>query len=153
MVDLKVPNTILLNAADERTGSQTVKEALGSGVITPGMLVKRTAGLIAAHNAINGPTSKLFALENIPVSGGIDTDYEDGSTVRFEAMRTGDIVYALVAVGTTAILEDALISSQGDGTVKTAPATPDDNVVFARALEAVDNSAGSETVRIKLEIM
>lgn len=146
--------TILLNAADERVNSQTVKEALGVGVITPGHLLERAAGEVQVHGTAQGAQSGLFALENIPVSGDIDTDYADGDTVRFEAMRAGDIVNALVIDGTAAILVDDELASDGAGGVVTASTAADvDSAVIGRALEAVDNSGGSVPVRIKMEMV
>lgn len=146
-------NTIVIYAADDATNSQTVKEAKAGGAITAGMLVERNGDNVRAHSTANGTASKLFALENLVIGGGIDSAYAAGDTVRFQAMRTGMVVYALVAAGTGAIAKNAFIASHGDGTVQESAAAPDDNKVFAQALEAVDNSGGSASVRIKLEIL
>jgi hypothetical protein len=56
-------------------------------------------------------------------------------------------VYALIPVGENTS-ENALMESNGDGTLQAGATAP-----VARALESVNNSAGSKPARIKCEVV
>lgn len=147
-------NTILLAPADAHI---TVKEALAGGAITPGHLLEKTStGTVVVHNSSNVAAQKMFALENLPVAGGIADAYASGDTVRYAILKSGDEVNVLVADGTSAIVKGVFLTSNGDGTVvtvtDTAGVTPLDSVIIGTALESVDNSGGSVDVRIKMEV-
>lgn len=151
------PNTILLSPGDGDINSQRVKEALAAAAITPGHLIEHNSTTVRVHATAQGRAQKLFALENIADAKGIDDAYITGEGVRYLTAQRGDEIYALVAAGTAAIALNASLASAGDGTlitvVDTADAKPLDQVVVARALEAVDNSGGGSAVRIKVEVM
>lgn len=149
------PNTILLGPADERLGSQGVREALADAAMTPGHLLERTATGVKVHATSNGRAQKLFALENVADASGIDDAYAVGETARFLNARTGDKIYALVPAAAPAIVVGDGLASNGDGTLvkvtDTAGVTPLDEIVVAYAIEAVDNSGGGSAVRIQVE--
>ena len=76
----------------------------------------------------------------------------------------GDIVYGWGAAAATAITNQALLESAGNGTVRLhTPQAVDEagsatlnivqNGAIFRALEAVDNSGGGTAVRIKMEAL
>lgn len=139
------PATILLSGLqwDVR------REAIGSGVIRPGMLLAITAGVAAAHAAAAGATQKLFARRDISNAGSIDTTYASGDTVQYGQGRAGDIVNAILNAGTAITLDDDLISD-GAGGVKSAAAETAE-VFVGRALESVaDPSSGFSRVKVEL---
>ncbi len=138
------PQTVLLK------GDPIRKEALAAGAITPGHLVARDAnGKVAVHAAAGGNTARLFAMEADIIGDEIGDAYAADDTVHFLACKPGDEIYALVPAGAAAIAIGNQLESTGDGTLKIlAAGTP-----LATALEAVDNSAGATTARIKVEIM
>lgn len=138
-------NTILLKGRGVR------KEAIGSGVITPGHLLTLTsAGLLTVHATQGGYVAPLFAVENDLVGDTIDDNYASGDYIQAEYLRTGDEVLGLVAAGEAAIVIGDLLCSKGDGTLEK---TDTGDIVIAQALEAVDNSGGSAVVRIKAVIL
>ena len=119
-------------------------------VITPGMLVTRTATGVRPHNVAGGAATPSFAVENDLIGGDIADNYAIGANVIFRTFASGSAVYALAHAGGAAIAVNALLKSGGDGTLELAG---DDEVVVARALEAVDNSGGGSAVRIKVEVI
>jgi hypothetical protein len=138
-------------------------EGQATVAIKPGMLIdyatsqktiKRYVG--AADQARIQP---MFAVENdispaAPVVGsqsmGIDTNYAVGDRVYGFIANRGDQILALLDTGATAVVFGDLLQSHGDGTLAKRTAS---NTVVARALEAVDNSAGSTYARILVEIL
>lgn len=129
-------------------GIQNEAEALAA--ITPGMLIERGSGGVQAHSTAGETATPAFAVENGMVGRGIDDAYADGDQVIYKTFSPGSAVYALAHAGGTAITINAFLKSGGDGTLELAT---DDEVVIAQALEAVDNSGGSEAVRIKVEVI
>lgn len=148
------------------------EEARAAGTITPGMLLEQaTTALtqpgehprVKAHSVAGGPALPMFAKEagsltagtwssgDSAVSGGtIDDDYDTGDTVFIHEARSGDEIYALVPANATAIVLSDYLTSNGDGTLKKATST---DVRIAQPLEAVNNSAGSDTARILVRIL
>jgi len=131
--------------------------AAGSAIV-PGMLIEElAAGTVQEHSTAAGNAQKLFALSDLSNAGDIDTAYAAGALVRYGAAHSGQEVYALLAANAAAIVKGDPLESDGDGTLRvqtTAAATADterDSVV-GYALEAVDNSAGGTTVRIKVRV-
>lgn len=125
-------------------------EATALGTITPGMLVERAAGGVQAHSSAGDVANTSFANEYALTGGTIDRDYLEDDQVIFTSYNPGSGIYALVADGAAAIAEGALLASAGDGTLAVAG---DDEVAVAQALEAVDNSAGSDPARIRVEVI
>ena len=57
-------NTILISSGSNL--ELTVKEELGTGVITPGHLLARNSTGVVVHGVAQGADNTLFALENLP---------------------------------------------------------------------------------------
>lgn len=124
--------------------------AVTDAVVTPGMLLTRTAGGVRPHNVAGETAAPAFAQEYGLTGRGIDDNYAIGDQCIYKTYCAGSSVYALVAAGATAITQNAFLASAGDGTLAIAST---DEVVVAQALEAVDNSGGATAVRIKVEII
>lgn len=127
--------------------------ASGDGAITPGMLIERTGtGTVKPHSTATGLAQAMFAVEDALFEGrDIDTDYDvDGEVVRYAICRPGDEVYAFLAAGNDTVDKDALLASNGDGTLRVSDTNP-----VARTLEDVDNDPGTDgaAVRIKVEVL
>lgn len=144
----------MTSAADPKTielyGWGCQHEATALGDITPGMLVERATGGVQAHSSAAGPANLHFANEFGMTGGTIDDAYEEDDDVIFTTYVPGSGIYALVAAGATAITEGVLLASAGDGTLAVAG---NDEVAVAQALEAVDNSGGATTARIRVEVV
>lgn len=129
-------------------------DVYGDGGITPGMLIERTAtGTVQPHSTSTGLAApKMFAVEDVLFEGrDIDTPYEsDGEVVRYFIPYPGAEIYALLAAGQDTVDKDALLESNGDGTLKVGTTNP-----VARTLEDVDNDPGTggAAVRVKVEVL
>lgn len=153
-----MPRTIALYPQDI---NELTKEATTSEIITPGHLVDfTTGGLLRKHTVAGGNAAARFAIEKDYVGGTIDTNYAAGEFAKYIEFTAGSEVYALVAAGAAAIVIGDNIESAGNGTVRkhTAPANlsaaaPAYKAVFARAVEAKDNSGGGSAIRIIIEII
>jgi hypothetical protein len=131
------------------SGAPIISERLsGEAGIIPGMLVAESAGTVSKHSTLNALAPKLFAQTNMPVGGTIDTAYASGETLRYGAYHAGQQVNALLPAAAAAIADGAPLTSNGDGTLKIGTAAN----AIAYAMEAVDNSGGGTTVRIKARI-
>lgn len=126
----------------------------GDGGITPGMLIERTAtGTVQPHSTSTGLAApKMWAVEDALFEGrDINTDYDqDGEVVRYFIAYPGAEIYALLAAGNDTTDKDALLESNGDGTLKVGTTNP-----VARTLEDVDNDPGTggAAVRVKVEVL
>jgi len=132
---------------------ESARVSAASTAIVPGMLVEENAGKVREHSTAGGNAQKLFALENLPVGGTIDTAYAAGASVRYGAAHSGQLVNALVAASATAIADGVALMSAGDGTLELYVAQAADvivqsNRIVAYAVEAVNNSGGATSVRI-----
>lgn len=132
-------------------GSPMGKEGLaGAAGIMPGMLVERAAGgTVVPHATAGGPAVPAFARPNEVIGNGIDVAYDADDTVLYGVSTSGDEVYSLVAAAAPAIADGAYLESAGDGTL----AALTTGQAVAKALEAVDNSGGASSVRIKVEVL
>lgn len=121
-----------------------------NGKIMPGMLCEYDGIYVKPHATADGFASAIFAVElAIREGADINTLYDqDGETVELAFCRPGDEVYALLDIGEN-VAAGALLNSGGNGhldsTVSTYP--------VARALEAVNNSAGTAAARIRVEVL
>lgn len=129
-------------------------DACGNGFITPGMLVEYYGDSVRPHSTDGGQASPIFAVEGQnPDSssitlGDIDEDYDtDAQAVKMAVCRPGTRVYALIAPLTT-VTQNAVMDSNGDGYLGTGSTNP-----VCRALEAVNNSAGTTPARIEVEVL
>lgn len=146
MTSATTPKTIELYG-EGLQGEALVTDA----AVTPGMLLTRTATGVRPHNAASQTATPMFAVENAAVGAGIGDDYAIGAQCIFKTFAPGSSVYALAHAGGAAIAVNALLMSGGDGTLELATNTND--IVIARALQAIDNSSGSTPVRIRVEII
>lgn len=144
MTSATTPKTV------ELYGVGIQNEAAALAAITPGMLIERGAGGIQPHGTQGETASPAFAVEAVMLGQSISDDYAIGDQVIYKTFAAGSSVYALVAAGAAAITANAFLTSAGDGTLEFAGV---DEVVIAQAIEAVDNSGGASTVRIKVEII
>lgn len=119
-------------------------------VVTPGMLVTRTATGVRPHNVAGETATPSFAVEYGMTGRDIDDNYAIGDNCVYKTFQPGSGVYALAHAGGAAIAANAYLMSAGDGTLELAST---DDVAIAQALEAVDNSGGGSAVRIKVEII
>ena len=121
-------------------------EAVASEAITPGHFIARGAGNTVAPG-FGG--SAMVAFEYGLTGRDINDAYAADDQVIFHTYAPGSGVYALVATGATAVADGDMLSVQDDGTVITAASGA---VAIAQAREDVDNSAGGEPARIRVEI-
>jgi hypothetical protein len=164
-------NTIILT----NIPCNTIKEAKAGGAITPGHLLKRSAAeTVVVHSTAAGRAQPLFALENETLGKDIDTAYAQNERISFVYAEPGAEINAIVAAGAAAIAVGDFLCSAGDGTLKkvVAPAAPADSPATADALrddiaanlvpnlfavavamDALDNSAGSDPARLRVEVL
>ena len=129
------------------------EEAIAHAVITPGMLIERlSTAKVQAHSSAGANQEWSFALENELEGQGIDDDYAADDIVQYKFFRRGDIVNALLADDSAAVVIGDLLESNGDGALKkyvadTAdsddPITVYPNQIVGMAEEALDLSGSS----------
>jgi hypothetical protein len=116
-----------------------------------------TANAVVVHAAAEGNAYPMFAMEQDFVGKDLNTAYASGQRVQCLIPGPGTEVLALLPAAALAVVIGDELVSNGDGTLKkvTAAAVTTANLrrVVARALEAVDNSAGGTVVRIRAEIV
>jgi hypothetical protein len=147
------PNTILLAGMPNLPQERNASEA-----IVPGHLVEINNNLLRKHATAQGNAAPWFARESLTpdrstAANPIDVPYATGETVRWIQARQGDLVYALVAAAAPAIVAGDDLVSNGDGTVKKSVVgsiTTNVACIIAKAAEAVNNSAGTSTARIRV---
>lgn len=128
--------------------SYELPAAAGSALV-PGMLARRnSAGTIEAHGTAAGAAEALFIRELSFAGLTIDDVYEPADTVPFWACRKGDHIYAFLEIGANVAI-GAQLESNGAGYLQAVTG----NFPVVVALEAVDNSAGSDPARIKVEVL
>lgn len=115
--------------------------------ITPGHLVQGTTTILK-HATAGADAARRFALEQDMLGKDIDEAYAVGDTVQVGAFKGGDAVNAIIASGQD-IAADQYLESAGDGTLRAHAS----GTRIARAKEAVDNSAGPSTARLRVEIV
>lgn len=158
---LENPRTIVLKCE-----SLAVKYGEGrcaATPITPGMLIEDDGNTAypyetyVPHSSAGGVANRKIAVElgwiadnpAVPTQGaGVDNNYTEGDLIRYHICQPGDILWLLVAAGAGAILQGGMLQSAGDGTVEAHSST---NARLFQALEAVDNSGGSASVRIRAQ--
>ena len=149
-------------------GDPIIKEGTAGGAITPGHLVTRSSGTIIVHANAGQSAQKAFALAMDFLGDSIDDAYASGDRVRYGVYRQGDEVNALVAAGAVAISEQDALESAGDGTLQkhtavsvtvdytqttsTYTQTVYDAAIVAYATTALDNSGGTASARLVVEV-
>lgn len=138
------------------TAPPLLDEYAAAGAITPGMLVELTsAGKVQAHSD-DAPAmahAATFAdLDPYQPSDSstepLDTAYAADDLVRVYHAKPGDKINALLEVGANVAI-GALLESNGAGALQARTT----GHPVARALQAVDNSGGSASARIKVEVL
>lgn len=165
-----MPETILLHGRDNER-----KDGEAAAAITPGELLEH-AGTngegelqFQPHSETpdlngNGSARPLFAREYSHTGRTIDDDYAAGEHMEYHDGLPGDEVYAFIDAGETVSPGDPLesagngalavhtgVTTVGDGS-GTANETVADDLVVGYAVEAVDNSGGTDPVRVRVEI-
>ena len=165
--DGATPNTVILRGMDELE----YKNDPADGDIRPGMLVERTANGVAPHGTAAGTAAPFFAVEwrkvgmladevgfpeELTSSTAINSVIESGNLVKFAGFDKGHQVWGLVPDGVNVPAYTPLVSN-GDGTLRpinTGGATgEDDGSAVVQSIEAVDNTAGGEPARVRMEII
>lgn len=155
-----VVNQIVLEGADLALFKETSK---ASAAITPGDVIEDGgANDIQRHSTADANAERRFAVESTlmgvePAGLHIDRDYATGETVREAYVPSGALIYAWLAAGEN-VAKGAELSSDGAGKLQayTAPSlaatsgTAQGDAAVARAAEAVNNTAGTVPVRIKV---
>jgi len=166
------PDRVLLGGHYD---SNWVKDGIATAAVTPGDLVEVTgydttgaddSQQLQWHSSVpstetEGSALPRFALPYSKTGKGIDDDYAADDHVEYVTARTGVEVYALLAAGESVTVDDPL-ESAGNGKLAlhtgsddadtTATQTYYDGAVVGHALEAVDNSGGSNPVRVRVEV-
>ena len=83
--------------------------AVTDAVVTPGMLLARTAGGVRPHNVAGGTASPAFAVENEWIGGTISDNYAIGENCYFRTFAQGSAVYAILAASQTISVGDLLL--------------------------------------------
>lgn len=129
------PETILLRV---NRLSDKYQEAIGSGTVTPGdLLRKKSGGQVLRHDQAGKYTRPLVAIEDTFQGRTVDDNYASGELVRYQELQPTDEWWARLAA-TQFVLPDeqTYLTSNGDGTLKVCGAgdtalavgTPDANV-------------------------
>ena len=152
------PHTILLSDYPEWVRDEAKANSVA---ITPGDLIEPVgAGLVKLHATQAGNAQPWFAIENpweeSNSAAAINTDYGTTDTVFFIKGLPGQQVYAWLTVGGSVAAHTLLESAGSLGALQTA--TAEGTVTaprrfVAKALETVNNSAGTVPARIKVEIL
>lgn len=125
-----------------------VEEAIAEEVISPGALIERIAGgNVQNHSTSTGVGESMFATEDEFAGKTIDDDYAAGAYTQCLIARPGDVVYAWLAAGQTAVIGSKL-ASDGAGGLTVSATNP-----VAVAIEAVDLDGVSENARILVNIL
>lgn len=142
--------------------SDHIEEFVADAGITPGHLVEIDSdGEVQVHATADGTVLPMFALEDELQGKGIDDAYIANDKVQVWIPWRGDVVYALLADGETAV-KGSLLTSNGDGTLKVyVPADSTDDIVAPQpivgvAVTAVDlsgSSAVDPSARIEVRIV
>lgn len=139
------PKTIMLLCKE---GDQREARLDSGAVITPGMLLEVTVANVATPSTSDTNMVRI-AIEMAMNGKGIGDNYTiSGDTVPYIVPNRGDHFYGLLKVGSNAIAGSLLANDGAGGLV----VTTDAQYALGKALEAVDNSAGSAYKRVRVEI-
>jgi hypothetical protein len=146
------PNTIKLKLRDEPFEKEA---ALASGkTITPGQVLEYTTGGVVQPQSVKHAQPKPYVMIGVEfgIDGrGIDDQYKtSGETVVFNYFEHGEEAYCFLAIGENIALGDLLdVDASGNLVAGTGYTSGE----CFRALEAVNNSAGSAPARIRVEVL
>jgi len=150
--------TILVKSAT----AMFVKDRVSAAICTPGDLLELdSSGYYQPHSGDGLVAAPIFALEEDLVGEGIDTDYASGDTVRGLYAQPGDEIFAWLKTGENVAIGAELVSGGAGNLSAYAVQAVDEggsatynisnNTVVGKALEAVNNSSGSDE-RILIEV-
>jgi hypothetical protein len=127
--------------------SDVIEEYVNGTVlpVTPGMLIEITSdNVVQPHSTEDGAALIMFALEDELQGKGIDDAYAVSTAIPIVKVPVqcwlpghGDMAYALLADGETAVI-GSWLASNGDGKLKVGTTNP-----IGQAVEAVDMSGSS----------
>jgi hypothetical protein len=147
-------NTIVL-----RGNFDPYEEGRAGVAITPGMHIEKYSGGLRPATVV-GKTPPLFAIEDamvgpMPNAGytrgnTIDDDYAIGDLVRYVHAQGGDRIFALLAAGENATAAGVPLEPNGDGSFAVAA---NFTTAVCTAEEVVNNTAGSDPVRIAVKVI
>jgi hypothetical protein len=157
-----LPKRIVLKGSDD-----DYEEAIASGVIVPGELIKLTSGgtndltqdsgkdrRVVVETGVGVSAEALFALEDALQGKTIDDAYAIGDRVFYYIAERGDVIYAFLAAGNTTNVGDQLVPS-GAGHLQPEAGSEAGQTRLAVAMEAIDNSHSQNAAgkRIKIRIL
>lgn len=122
--------------------------------ITPGMLCEPTgtsAVSVQPHSNASAIPPEVLVANVAPwrLGQGIEDPFDqDGEVVPLHKALPGDKLYMLLAAGEQVDSFADRLGSNGDGTLKIAT-----TYAFLKPLELVNNSAGYEPVRVRVEVL
>lgn len=124
--------------------------------ILPGMLLKiNSDDKVIAHDEAGGIAERIFALENFVVGTAKGIVYTPGERVPYALASRGTYVNALLAPGESVEIGNFL-QPGGDGALALIPGAVSESdqagTFIGTAREEVDNSLGSDPVRILVRI-
>lgn len=141
------PNTIWLGGPPRTV----VNDLAANEVITPGMLVLKYTSSgklrLKKHDSIGGPGTQ-FATDQNMLNKGVDDTYAINDLVETVVGGIGTSFWGLLLSGQN-VAFGAKLESAGTGALRSATTT---GAQTFRALEAVDNSAGVTSARIRVEV-
>jgi hypothetical protein len=142
------PNTVLLNVRNRHEKDYPL--ASGTTPILPGMLCELNANREAIpHDAAGVIPAPIFVAVEMPIRSGsdIETFFDvTGEVVPLHAALSGDLLYMVLEAGENVAKGD-LLESSGNGHLRVG------STAIGRATEAVDNSAGYDGTRIRVEVL
>lgn len=143
------PRTILLNVRNHHEKDFPLASA--DSPILPGMLVELNADRKAIpHDAAAAVPAPLLVAVEMPIRSGsdIDTAFDvAGEVVPCHYALSGDLLYMMLEAGENIAKGDNLESS-GNGHLRAATSG-----AIVRAVESVNNSAGYDGTRIRVEVL
>jgi len=142
-------NTIILKGV---TPEQYDDKTAGGAGIVPGNLLLETASAVTNAGANADLDVVIVAREPDYVGGGLDHAFAATDEIPLARLKVGDQVKLRVAAGEAAIADQAYLAPDTNGTVKAA-ADKTTAGVFAKAMEAVDNSGGASATHVKAIII
>ncbi len=125
----------------------TNEDDVAAATITPGMLVAYDgSGDLIPNASVSADVARNFALERDELGNDIDVAYAIGDQVKVGAFHQGQRVYAWLASGQNVAKGAYLATTASGGELTDAASNPR----VARAVEAVNASAGAARIRVEI---
>jgi hypothetical protein len=128
----------------------TNEETAAVEAITPGHLVMLSGGGVIKNTDDAANVARAFALERDEFGSDIDVPYAISDVVKVGVFCAGQRVYAFVASGENVAVGDYLTTDNAGRLTKTSVSA---HIRIARAVEAINNSAGPGDARVRAEII